>query len=81
MHISSVHKHGAQTADTSLHFDVVSVVVDDAAAADAAPAAILDADAANDDVANDFVGNDCTACIRLDIDEPENGFDFKYKNK
>lgn len=63
MHTSSVHKHGAQIADTSLHLDVVAFVGNGGGGGAA--------DATNDDVANDLIGNDCTACIKLATDEPK----------
>lgn len=66
-HISNVHKHGAHMADTSLHLDGCMDVDED-------DVATLGADAINDVAAPDvdLVGNDCTACIRLEIDEPAN---------
>lgn len=73
MHISKEHRHGAQIADTSLHLDVVV----GATAEVGAEAATTKFDADPDEAANDLVGNDCTACIRLDIDEPK--LEIKYK--
>lgn len=62
-HISNVHKHGVQTADTSLHLDGW-IIVDGGVT-------MLTTDAVNDDTPGVYLfGNDCTACIRLEIDEP-----------
>lgn len=62
-HISSVHKHGVQTADTSLHLDGCLVV-------DGGVTMLATDAVSNDTPGVNLFGNDCTACIRLEIDEP-----------